>query len=246
MQTKPCRRPASRSRSSAQILVKPRAYRHFLYNLPFLLPAPTTTHAEKDKDKEQTNSNDDKAALPTHGTTPAESHAWRAIAKRLVALSLVDGYLRWFYLCAYSPPAATLPQSPPAYTLPNVLFKATRSLLNTAAAMRSRSDAAVLLRQIGITELMVGSYLMVWVGTLLETVAMYATVTALSSAYVVWARWRTRRDAGEKGSDGGDDGDSDGHHSSDDEDEVEAAAQLDFPGPVDVPPRGVRVLDLYR
>lgn len=199
------------------ILVKPRAYRHFLYNLPFLLPAPGGTLE----------------------LNHSERSAWQTICKRVVALSLVDGYLRWFYLCAYSSGASQVTRvEPPRYTLPYLVSAMVETVGHLVRPRGESTVEVLILRQMGMTELMVGSYLMVWIGTLLETAAMYAMVTVLSWIYVQLARRRkSRRSVIKQEKSRNVPARDDGATSHD---------ALDLPGPIDVPPSNIDQLDLYR
>ncbi|CAO1626696.1 unnamed protein product [Jaminaea pallidilutea] len=225
------------------ILVKPRAYRHFLYNLPFLLPAPTHQHQK---------GRHDQPALPTDVQSGESAvRAWLNVGKRLVALVLVDAYLRWFYLCAYGVPGHATPGSSiqhlfgksqnrtlRQYSLPSVLQSVTHNLDRRALRQGPNSEAST----------MVLSYLAVWIATMAETVAFYGTVTLLSVVYVGWQRWRrhsARRDqSAAQNAEQKDEGSSD---DDDDDDDDEDAVVDDLTlGPVDSPPPDVSLLDLYR
>jgi len=63
------------------ILVKPRAYRHLLFNR---------------KDVFSQNENENKGKSTSDAT---KRHAWFQLARHFLALLMVDAYLRWFYLC---------------------------------------------------------------------------------------------------------------------------------------------------
>lgn len=235
------------------ILVKPRAYRHFLYNVPFLFPEEDLAGGDyKGKGKEKATENGQ--GNPDLSEATGELQAWRKIIKRLVGLSLVDGYLRWFYLCAYSSSPQQLVEGyrtrPPPYTLPYVFAVLVKHAGNAGHSILKRlSDAAAgrtamdvnILQQMGVTEKMLGSYLMVWMGTLLETTAMYATVTLASYMYVQFARrWRQRNRTSKSGN-------STSHQQETRSgDTLKTADGLDPPGPIDVPPDDVDLLDLYR
>lgn len=276
------------------ILVKPRAYRHFLYNVPFLLPPPghprrgklAFRQAPGEDEYLQSNESDD------------DWSSWTTVIKRFVALSLVDAYLKWFYLCAY--PMAdgagafkALAGSSPWWTSPSLLRTAggylrtprlstsTRlstwpwslrprpspsglaaSALATAAAAVVESTSSVTTTS-DATQVMVQGYLMVWLATMAELLAFHATVTAGSAAWVGWQRMRRRRQSnvavGEhqetyqdehniahiRPHDGdeaveGDDAFSIASSSSSDSESAHTA------GPLDRPPPGVELLDLYR
>lgn len=63
------------------ILVKPRAYRHLLFNRKDVF----AQDEPKKKDKVSPSIN--------------ERHTWFLLARHFLALLMVDAYLRWFYLC---------------------------------------------------------------------------------------------------------------------------------------------------
>lgn len=63
------------------ILVKPRAYRHLLFNRKDVF-------AQDELKKKDKN-------LPSR----TERHTWFLLARHFLALLMVDAYLRWFYLC---------------------------------------------------------------------------------------------------------------------------------------------------
>lgn len=78
------------------ILAKPQAYRHLLFNRSTIF-TPTSNDALKHNKEENKR-------------FAARSNVWRDVAtllKRLVALCLVDAYIRWFYLCVQPPPMRT-------------------------------------------------------------------------------------------------------------------------------------------
>jgi hypothetical protein len=76
------------------ILVKPRAYRHLLFNRPHLhLP---TYDDKRAKDKTETSSQ----VVQKHSFV----YVWLTVLRQLSALFLVDSYLRWFYICASDAP----------------------------------------------------------------------------------------------------------------------------------------------
>ncbi|KAJ9477650.1 hypothetical protein PHBOTO_001199 [Pseudozyma hubeiensis] len=77
------------------ILAKPQAYRHLLFNRSTIF-TPTSNDALKDDKKE----NKEFAARNSWGDVAT-------LLKRLVALCLVDAYIRWFYLCVQPPPMRT-------------------------------------------------------------------------------------------------------------------------------------------
>ncbi|EPQ30227.1 uncharacterized protein PFL1_02343 [Pseudozyma flocculosa PF-1] len=71
------------------MLVKPRAYRHLLFNRP-TLTLPTDT----------------QILTSQHPLTPPSQpprDRYTTLLKRLVALLLIDAYIRWFYLCVHHP-----------------------------------------------------------------------------------------------------------------------------------------------
>lgn len=150
-----------------QILVKPRAYRHFLYNTRFLLPKSQSPHSKL-------RNGSQAGSLDCH----SDRQAWLTVAKRFTALSLVDAYLRWFYLCAYGKSSFTDPstqayESLPRHSLPRLLV----TLL----------DAVVWKRRTGkpeVTYAMGASYFLVWASTFAETLALYGTVSLFSAIYV--------------------------------------------------------------
>ncbi|CAO1636001.1 unnamed protein product [Sympodiomycopsis kandeliae] len=230
------------------ILVKPRAYRHFLYNLPFLLPSP------EQQSSEQKNVKDHPEADET-SFDHNEIKAWKTVAKRFIALSLIDGYLRWFYLCTYSihsfssmsSSSSSSSPSSPYYSLPHLLGGLSRAIKHR---LRSFSDFNLPfpINEIGMTEVMLTSYVMVWLGTLLETLAMYSTVTLLSFLYVTLSRkfsWTstTCRTGGTQDEQFENDGDFSAQEDTEDE---EMSSDFDLPGPVDVPPQDMLLVDLYR
>lgn len=137
-----------------------------------------------------------------------------------MALSLVDAYLRWFYLCAYpAAPVAGLGEDTDVawWTLPALLRQA-GSLLQPQSSTSSTSTilslafwrqhqesdhksslssflppAVASSVEADGTQGMVMSYLMVWVATATELLAFHATVTAGSMAWIRWQRARRGR-----------------------------------------------------
>ncbi|CDR99154.1 hypothetical protein [Sporisorium scitamineum] len=81
------------------ILAKPQAYRHLLFNRSSIFAPPSTTSA---------------ATKDGHGLSHSKGLGWGRdvweLAKRIFALSLVDAYIRWFYMCV-QPPLATWAES---------------------------------------------------------------------------------------------------------------------------------------
>ncbi|KAK0550923.1 sterol homeostasis protein [Tilletia horrida] len=86
------------------ILVKPRAFRHLLFNRPVLeyekhssnnprLAAAAAAAAKKDADGIQFCPS---LAVP-------DSAAWLRAVRSFMAVQLVDSFLRWYYLCAHLP-----------------------------------------------------------------------------------------------------------------------------------------------
>ncbi|PWN33228.1 Arv1-domain-containing protein [Meira miltonrushii] len=63
------------------ILVKPRAYRHLLFN------------------RKDVFAQDDTRKKVKESPATTERKAWLLLARHFLALLLVDAYLRWFYLC---------------------------------------------------------------------------------------------------------------------------------------------------
>lgn len=162
-----------------QILVKPRAYRHFLYNTRFLLPKRQSPHSKPTKAS--------RASLtdsPEEQKHP-DRQAWLTVAKRFIALSLVDAYLRWFYLCAYGKSSFTDPSTRayeglPRHSLPRLLV----ALLDVVLWRRRAGTP-------DITYAMGASYFLVWASTFAETLALYSTVSLFSAIYVKTVRaWR--------------------------------------------------------
>lgn len=120
---------------------------------------------------------------PTSSDSASEIAEWWIVCKRFVALSLVDAYIRWFYLCVHrQQPNVELLQSPdhtsgPAglrmakqWFLPSLVHTATKSLL----VNHSQSHGEVVS--------MLQSYILVWMATAAETFALHSTITALSTA----------------------------------------------------------------
>jgi hypothetical protein len=164
-----------------QILVKPRAYRHFLYNTRFLLLKRQSPHG-KLKDESSAGLGDS----PEEQKHP-ERQAWLTVAKRFIALSLIDAYIRWFYLCAYGKSSFTDPstrahESLPRHSLPRLLV----ALLDVVLRARRTGPP-------DITYAMGTSYFLVWASTFAETLALYSTVSMFSAIYVKTVRlWRQR------------------------------------------------------
>ncbi|CAO1621419.1 unnamed protein product [Parajaminaea phylloscopi] len=164
------------------ILVKPRAYRHFLYNLPFLLPHP----------EDEVQPEDTRAYPP--GSTGED---WATVVRRFLALSLVDAYIRWFYLCAHPAlEADSTGQRERDYTTSwdfgstvrfSLPYLARHAVLSTARAPLAREDATIMLH----------SYITVWLATAAETLALHSVVTLLSVIATYWAR-RRRADSATK------------------------------------------------
>lgn len=72
------------------ILAKPKAYRHLLLNRASILSSHPPTHRSKLNDAE------------------GKRVEWGVVGRRFLALSLVDAYVRWFYLCVQPPTVSTL------------------------------------------------------------------------------------------------------------------------------------------
>ncbi|PWN92024.1 Arv1-domain-containing protein [Acaromyces ingoldii] len=97
------------------ILVKPRAYRHVLFNRPHLrLPRrPDEASGPSNQKRRRSTRSERRASLspnssegsdgpPSSLTLIASREKWMAwwkLAKRFAAILIIDAYLRWFYLC---------------------------------------------------------------------------------------------------------------------------------------------------
>ncbi|KAK0534691.1 hypothetical protein OC842_002559 [Tilletia horrida] len=83
------------------ILVKPRAFRHLLFNRPLLLlqDRDASSRAGSPGRKGKEREKDGTVLMP--GSAISGRTAWLRTARSFVALQLVDAFLRWYYLCAY-------------------------------------------------------------------------------------------------------------------------------------------------
>ncbi|CAD6887355.1 unnamed protein product [Tilletia controversa] len=153
------------------ILVKPRAFRHLLFNRPLLRHADENGQANQKSvgGKDKGRGNDSISYLPD--VTISARTAWLRATRSFVAIQLVDAFLRWYYLCAYD------------------------------NAKERRSDIAVhplLTLWLGpqaSPRSVLSSYLLVFSAVVAEALVYHASVTLLISGYVAVCR----RVAGSRG-----------------------------------------------
>ncbi|KAN0060677.1 sterol homeostasis protein [Thecaphora frezii] len=161
------------------MLVKPRAYRHLLYNRPTLtLPTDTQLLSRRH----------------AFSSPPANALArYTTLLKRFVALLLIDAYLRWFYLCIHpSPPALDGRLTSVSRELEtNLCTLPLRARLwgagNPSEAAKEGNGAVA--AEAGVVE----SYLIVLAVTTVEMVVFHLCVGLGTSAAVQMERWWRRR-----------------------------------------------------
>ncbi|PWN50386.1 Arv1-domain-containing protein [Violaceomyces palustris] len=152
------------------ILVKPRAYRHLLFNRPNLGSPWNQTHDDDDQEP----------ALSSSLST------WSRLVKRFISLLLVDSYIRWFYLCLHHP-TLSAPASEPTtehrFKLPSTI---------TSLLTRGASESAVE-KATSVTL----SYLSVLSVTGLETLTFHFAVTLLTCLFIRFQKsfnnWKRKR-----------------------------------------------------
>lgn len=71
------------------ILVKPRAYRHLLFNRKDVFAQNTESVSKQGKSPQKAN----------RSSAVQERQTWFLLVRHFLALLMVDAYLRWFYLC---------------------------------------------------------------------------------------------------------------------------------------------------
>ncbi|PWN20994.1 hypothetical protein BCV69DRAFT_180849 [Microstroma glucosiphilum] len=234
------------------ILVKPRAYRHFLYNTRFLLPKSQSPHGKLEKGH-QYNLSDHKEEQEH-----PNRRAWLTVAKRFTALSLVDAYLRWFYLCAYGQSSFTNPstrayESLPQYSLPRLLVAGLDVIFWRRRTGRPNATYA-----------MGASYFLVWASTFAETLALYGTVSLFSTLYVASVRLLRQFRRIEMGEDITLPSEGSAHSTSTEDEDSDGAVEdasafllspskesqeelhAGITGPAAEPLEGVDMIDLYR
>lgn len=96
------------------ILAKPQAYRHLLFNRSSIF----SPHPSADTHRKQAADGGPTKEGKTHRRDGGEEWRWWLwwrrelwqLAKKFLALSLVDAYIRWFYLCV-QPPSLSSPSA---------------------------------------------------------------------------------------------------------------------------------------
>ncbi|KAE8271804.1 hypothetical protein A4X09_0g564 [Tilletia walkeri] len=150
------------------ILVKPRAFRHLLFNRPLLQHSNDQIYArrkvigEKGKKREV----DSVQYLPDVKLSP--QMAWMRAIRSFVALQLVDAFLRWYYLCTYDS------------------AKYTRADIAVHPLLAPWLGYDISLRSV------LSSYSVVFGAVVAEAVVFHASVTLLMNSYVTLRRRLTK------------------------------------------------------
>lgn len=218
-----------------EILLKPRAYRHFLFNLPFLLPRPG--------DSNESNNRAQSVQVVDE---------WMAVTKRFLALSFVDAYLRWFYLCSHaSDEVASWSPSPRSHVLPGAL-RTDRTWSLPSLAQRGYWWTKRNFATSTDIDTMLQSYFAVWLGTIAETLALHVTITLFSAAFIrivrrrrLQAKLKTRASRNALKPDMSIDSSSDDTADGCAE-EASDTSERSAAGPIDSSPGDIDLVDLYR
>lgn len=80
------------------ILVKPRAFRHLLFNRPVLDYERQSNDAAGERNAKRVKKKADGIEFLPSVAVP-DSAAWLRAVRSFVAVQLVDSFLRWYYLC---------------------------------------------------------------------------------------------------------------------------------------------------
>ncbi|KAL9933652.1 hypothetical protein V8E36_007310 [Tilletia maclaganii] len=137
------------------VLVKPRAFRHLLFNRPLLdYERSRPAHLHKDADQ----GSEVVALLPRVRISTGQ--AWIRTIRTFAAVQLVDAFLQWYHLCSYG--TASTRQ---LVLLPHPLLQAWWP----TAFQESRS--------------VLSSYILILAAVTFESIALHATVTLILSAY---------------------------------------------------------------